>query len=393
MATKLTDKLVKAIEAPASGNRIVYDGETKGFGLRVTPAGAKAWVLNYRAAGRERRLTIGAFPDWLTGAARERAKELKRQVDIGEDPMGERHRERAAPTVADLADCYIEEHGPRKRARSLAEDKALLRQIVLPRLGKKKVDAVCRADVSAMHREVSATAPVRANRALALVSKMMSLSIEWEIRADNPATRVRKNDEERRERYLSAAELVRLTGALAAHRDQRSANAVRLLLLTGARRGELMAATWAQFDLEAGVWLKPSASTKQKRAHRVPLNGAAVGLLTTMRAKASGSSLFEGLGPDAALFNLKRSWAEIRDAAGLEDFRLHDLRHSFASILASSGLSLPTIGALLGHTQAATTARYAHLVDSMLREATERVGAMVSASVRPAADVVAIRKV
>lgn len=375
---RLTDKLVRDLPVPATGNRISYDDEVKGWGIRTTASGAKAWVVNYRVGRRERRITIGAYPDWSVSAAKDRAKEIKRAVDRGEDPLAERHAERGAKTVSELADRYLAEHGPRKRARSLAEDKALLRQIVRPHLGRLNVDAVRRTDIVAMHRKVSETAPTRANRALALVSKMMSLAIVWELRTDNPAIGIERNDEHRRDRYLSAAELVRLTEALAAHKDQRSADVIRLLLLTGARRGELITATWAQFDLAAGVWSKPAASTKQKKLHRVPLSAAAVALLNEMRAKTNGQWLFAGRGHDAVLKALKTAWPEIRAAAELEDFRIHDLRHSYASILASAGLSLPVIGALLGHTQPSTTARYSHLIDDALRAATEKVGALVS---------------
>ena len=375
---RIADKLVRELGAPASGNRITYDDEIRGFGVRITASGARSFILNYRAAGRERRITVGGYPAWNVASARDRAKELRRMVDRGEDPMAERHAERAAPTMADLADRYLAEHGPRKRPKSLVEDKSLLRGIILPRLGKTRVEAVRRADITSLHREVSETAPIRANRALALLSKMFSLASEWEIRADNPCTGVTKNPEERRERYLAGAELIRLTGALAAHRDQSTANAIRLLLLTGARRGEVLAATWSQFDLEVGVWTKPSAATKQKKVHRVPLSAAAVTLLTEMRAGTAGPLLFPGRGTNAAQTDLKKSWAAICQAAQLENMRVHDLRHSYASILASAGMSLPVIGALLGHTQPATTARYSHLVDDALRAATEKVGALMT---------------
>ena len=377
MAQRLTDKLVKALEPPVSGNRITYDDEVRGWGLRVTSQGAKAWVVNYRVSGRERRITIGSYPDWSVSAAKERAKEIKRAVDRGEDPMAERHRERAAPTVADLGKRYLAEHASRKRVRSAANDLSMLNAIVLPRLGQLKVEDVRRADLAALHREVSAKTPIQANRALALLSKMLSLAIAWEMRGDNPAIGIERNPENKRERFLSPAELARLNEALNTHSDRASVDAIRLLLLTGARRGEILGATWSQFDLEAGVWTKPAATTKQKKTHRVPLNAAALALLRELKARSASPALFPGRGRNAFQGELKRSWASVCKAARLEGLRLHDLRHSFASFLASSGLSLPTIGALLGHTQPATTARYAHLLDSALREATERVGALV----------------
>ena len=378
MAAKLSDKDVRALTPPASGNRITYDGEVKGFGCRVTASGAKAWIVNYRAGGRERRITIGSYPDWSVSAARDRAKEIKRQVDVGEDPMEERHRERSAPTVADLAKRYLAEHAPRKRPRSVAGDVCMLNRVILPRLGRMRVELVRRADISALHREVSIETPINANRALALLSKMFALAIAWEMRVGNPAIGVERNPENKRDRYLSPAELLRLIEALAAHKDQVSANAIRLLLLTGARRGEVLGATWSQFDLEAGAWTKPASTTKQKKLHRVPLSAAALALLVEMKAKANGPALFPGRGSNAVQGELKRSWASICKAAQLDEVRVHDLRHSYASILASAGRSLPVIGALLGHSQPSTTNRYAHLMDDPLRAATEKVGALVS---------------
>ena len=375
---KISDKLVREAEAPASGNRITYDDDLKGFGVRVTPAGARSFVLNYRVGGRERRITIGAYPAWKVAPARKRAEDLRRQIDNGNDPMAERHADRVAPTVASLAERYLKEHAPRKRARSVVEDKSILNGIILPKLGRLKVEAVRRVDIVSLHREVSETAPVRANRTLSLLGKLFSLAIEWEMRSDNPCKGIAKNHEERRERYLTPVELLRLTDALAAHTDQVTANALRLLLLTGARRGEVLGATWSQFDLDAGVWVKPASTTKQRKLHRVPLSAAATALLLDMRAKTNGIALFPGRGANAVQGDLKRSWASVCKAAKLDNLRVHDLRHSYASFLASSGLSLPVIGALLGHSSPSTTNRYAHLLDDPLRAATEKVGVLVS---------------
>jgi integrase len=378
MAQRLMDGLVRDLESPEKGNRILYDEEVKGFGVRVTSAGAKAFVLNYRAGGRERRYTIGSYPDWKVSAARDRAKALKRQVDAGGDPMGDRHKERGAPTVAALADRYLEDYArSRKRPRSVKEDVSMIEQVVKPKLGSLRVENVRRADIAAVHKSVTSFAPIRANRVLSLVTKMFNLAITWELRADNPCTGIEKNHEDRRERYLKGAELARLTEALAAHRNQASANAIRLLLLTGARRGEVLNATWEQFDFEAGVWTKPASTTKQKKLHRIPLNAPALQLLSEMRAAANSSHLFPGRGGENAQGDIKRSWASICKGAQIEGLRVHDLRHSFASFLASAGLSLPIIGALLGHSVPSTTARYAHLLDDPLRAASEQVGAVV----------------
>jgi integrase len=378
MADKLSDKLVRALPSPTSGNRITYDTEIRGFGLRITAKGARAFVLNYRVGGRERRYTIGAYPDWSVAAAREEAKRLKRLVDHGHDPMGERHAYRAVPIVADLAARYLEEYAARKVPRAQKDDRAMLEKLVLPAIGQIKVHEVRREDIDRLHREVSLTRPVRANRMAQLLSKMFNLAIRWEFRIDNPVKGLHRNPENKRTRYLSGDELRRLFSVLATHPNQLSANLIRFLLLTGARRGEAMTATWEQFDLEAGTWAKPSAHTKQKKEHRVPLSGPARQLLSEMNAKSGASPfVFPGRVPGEPLTDIKNFWAGVCKQADIRDCRVHDLRHTYASILASAGLSLPVIGALLGHTQPNTTARYSHLFDDPLRDATQRVGSLL----------------
>jgi integrase len=424
MAQLLDKDVVDDLEPPADGNRITYDTEVKGFGVRVTSAGAKAFILNYRAGGRERRFTIGSYPDWKVKAARDEAKALKRRIDRGEDPMGDRHAERAAPTMDDLADRFVDEHLAKRRPATQTDYKSILALYVRPQLGKVKVADVRHADIERLHRTVAKTAPYRANRTVAVLSKMMSLAVKWEMRTDNPARGIERAPEEKRERFLTPAEIARLAEALAAHKERTTANAIRLLLLTGARRGEMLGARWSEFDLAAGVWVKPSAHTKTKKEHRVPLSAPALALLTAMRAEADIEKK-RGHDPEFVftsadgkpLVEPKRAWLSVCRAAGLavqvekndakgkpvkgadgkpamvwqSTVRIHDLRHTYASILASSGLSLPIIGALLGHTQAATTQRYAHLMDDPLRAATERVGAVVTGGVGATGNVVQLR--
>ena len=203
---------------------------------------------------------------------------------------------------------------------------------------------------------------------------------DWSGLGYNPAKGIVRYPEESRERYLSAPELGALTKALTKHPNQSIANAIRLLVLTGARRGEVLSATWDQFDLAAAVWTKPSAHTKQKKEHRIPLNAPALELLTKMRSTADGEFVFPGGRGNSHLTEIKKVWKTVCNEAGIAGCRIHDLRHTYASILASSGLSLLVIGQLLGHTQQTTTKRYAHIHDDPLREATNRVGALVDAA-------------
>ena len=385
---KFDDRFVRGLGPPEKGNRISYDrgsGSVKGFGIRVTAAGAKSFIVTYRIAGQERRMTIGAYPDWSVSAARLEAARIKREADLGHDPLAERHSAREAPTVSELCDRYLAEHAVRKRTGE--DDRSMVERIIRPRIGSRKAVAVAYADIDALHRKVTENnGRYAANRVLALLSKMFSLAIRWQIRPDNPAKGVERNPEERRYRYLSSDELRRLSDALTAYPNQVAANAIRLLVLTGARRGEVLAATWDQFDLDAGIWTKPSSHTKQKREHRVPLSAAARQLLTDMRAKAQRDEklsyyLFPGRLGDGPMVEIKTCWAALCRAAKIDSIRIHDLRHTYASILASAGQSLPVIGALLGHTQPGTTARYAHLFDDPLRAATDRVGDIFGGSV------------
>lgn len=420
MAEELTDKSVKAVPKPATGNQVTYDNEVKGFGVRVTAAGARAFVVNYRASGRERRITIGNFPDWKVAQARDEAKSIKRQVDSGKDPMADRHADRAAPTIEELAVRFEADHLSKRRPTTVREYRSILQRHILPKLGKIRVADLRHSDIERLHREIAVGAPYQANRAVAVLSKMLNLAIKWELRSDNPARGIERQPEQKRERFLTPAEIAKLGGALTSHTERTSCNAIRLLLLTGARRGEMLSATWSQFDLEKGVWSKPGASTKQAKTHRVPLSAAALEVLVAMKNAADpacpwvfpGQATKNGKGP---LREIKRVWLAVcvkaglanqvqkrvagkpvKDAAGKPVMvweataRVHDLRHSYASILASNGLSLPIIGALLGHTQPATTQRYAHLLDDPLRAATECVGAFVTGAGNPRAEVVRV---
>lgn len=426
----MTDEQARKIKAPAAGYLFIGDGGKKaarGLALRITcptaaePNGARAWVFTYRGLdGRQRRFTIGRIEAWPIEAARAKARALRQIVDDGGDPLKSRQDEREAPTVDDLADRYIAEHLPRLRPGSRERAGTFLRNWIRPRLGKMKVKDVEHADIDRLHRAITAAGtPTTANRVVAVLSKMFNLAIRWGWRTDNPARGVEHNPEQPRQRYLTGDELARLMAALAKHIGKPSADAVRLLLLTGARRDEVLSATWDQFDLGAGVWTKPSAHTKQKREHRVPLSAPARQLLADMLARERKRAKEDGREPSKHLFpspggknpaqrSLKTFWRTVAGEAGLAErvpqkardgkvmrkrngtvrmiwrptVRVHDLRHSYASSLAGAGLSLPIIGALLGHTQPATTARYAHLADAALRAATERVGAEVVAAER-----------
>lgn len=414
MTERLSEAAARKALPPLRGQTILWDAEVKGFGLRITPGGAKSFILDYRTQGRQRRITIGAWPDWTVAAARETAKAMKREVDLGHDPMGDRQAQRDAPTVSEMWERYAKEHLPQKAQRSQADERMMWEKIILPRFGKVKVALITHDDVDALHRDITEIrgTPVRANRTVEVLRRAFNLAIRWKWREDNPASGVRRNPEEKRHRYLNRAEIAALAQALNSHAEPMSANAIKLLMLTGARRGEVLGATWEMFDLENGVWTKPSSHTKQRKLHRVPLSGPAVQLLTEMKAAARAKGEAEGLPPSPYVFpgptgkpltEIKRTWVSVcrkaalgaevplLDARGKQvldrkgnpktvfepNVRIHDIRHSFASILVSAGASLPLIGQMLGHTQVQTTQRYAHLFDDPLRQAAETVGAFV----------------
>jgi integrase len=395
MPEHLTDAIVKRLPTPETGSKITYDdGEPKGFGCRTTAAGAKSFIFNYRTkSGRERRVTIGSAANWRTTAAREEAKRLRRFVDQGGDPLGDLEGLRAAPTVSDLIARFKLEHLPRRRLSTAGDYGRMLDNHIGPALQHLKVADVAFTDIDALHRKITNTgSPYAANRCVAVLSKMFSLAVRWRMRSDNPCKGVEKNQEAKRKRYLSGDELVRLTKALAEHPDKQTANIVRLLLLTGARRGEALAMCWADVDLGTGVWTKPGSTTKQKTDHTVPLSAPVRALLSDISEqyarehpkKPLGQFVFPGIGDTGHVVEIKKAWRALMKAAGITGLRIHDLRHSYASHLASGGASLPLIGALLGHSNPSTTARYAHLFSDPLRAATEKVGAVIVAAGKPA---------
>ncbi|MGJ3230240.1 MAG: tyrosine-type recombinase/integrase [Oceanicaulis sp.] len=400
MRQRLSDSVVRALSAPETGNRIYYDDDHKarGFGVRVTAAGARAFVFNYRTkAGRERRYTIGQFPAWKTTAARGEAVRLRVRVDSGDDPQGETKAARDAPRMADLWERFRDEHLVKLREGTRRDYSALARNHILPAMKSLPVENVQYEDVDGLHRKITkAGAPYVANRTVALLSKMFALSIRWRWRADNPAKGIERNQEEKRQRYLDAAEIRKLSEALGALEDQQGANIIRTLMLTGSRRGEVLAMRWDGIDLEGGTWTKPAATTKQKKDHRVPLSGPARQLLGELKDAADEGAEYVFPGRSGGhRAEVKRTWRDACLIAGLTveakarrggrevkilkpNARLHDLRHTYASVLAGAGLSLPLIGALLGHTQPATTARYAHLSDDPQRRAAERAAAIIT---------------
>jgi integrase len=374
MSDKISEKIVKNLTPPKHGNRILYGSQIPGFGVRITAAGAISFILNYRVHGRERRFTIGKHPEWSAIAARNRALELRRKVNEDVDPLEEREQQRTQPTMNDLCAEYLEHHARvHKRPHSVRDDKQMIAGVITPKMGTLRVSAVSRQGVAKLHASLKAT-PYLANRVLALLSKMFSLAIAWYWISSNPAQGIPRFHEDRRERWLQPEELQRFIEALNAYQNQNVADAFRLLLLTGSRKSEVLTADWSMFDLQQGLWTKPSSHTKEKQIEHIPLSVQALELLTRMRAQSDGTGfLFPGLNGKPRT-TLRVAWSQICNAAGLTNVRVHDLRHSYASYLVSHGVSLHIVGKLLGHSQAQTTQRYAHVAHQSLRDASNLFG-------------------
>lgn len=391
---ELTKKIIDTLEAPAKGNRIIYDSKESGFGVRVTATGAKSYILNYiTTGGRERRYTIGSTTIWTTvKAARDEAKEIKRRIRSEHyDPLAELEERRSEVKMDELCDLFIKEHLPKKAAATARDYKQIIDTYIRPKLKHEAVKRLQFKAVNDLFRDVSSQGKhTTANRVMAVLSKMFTEAQKLGLTNHNPTKGIEKNDETKRERFLDAEELARLIDALACLEDRQAANIFRLILLTGARKTEVLAATWDMFDLKAGVWTKPSHHTKQKKTHRVPISAPARQLLSEIYEAAGedrtpyvfpakfASSKENTKEPRPYRSNVKNQWAAVLKAAKVKDLHIHDLRHSFASFLVAEGMSLPLIGRLLGHTQAQTTHRYAHLGLDPLRAATERIGNIVS---------------
>jgi integrase len=378
--TGLTDVVIKRLPIPATGNVIVWDNKVIGLGVRVTAAGHRAFVLDYRThAGRRRRYTIGNFPDWSVVGAREEARRLKRDIDGGGDPLGEIEAARGAATVDDLIARFLAEHVSRKRPHTQYDYRNVLARHLRPALGRLKVAEVTWADLDRLHRKITtAGRATQANRVMAVASKMFALAIRWQMRPDNPVKGIERNPERGRKRYLTPTELVRLTDALDALEDQQAADIFRLCLFTGCRVGEAMAARFDDLEIAAGTWSKPGSTTKQRSDHIVPLSAPAKQLLARLRLRTNSPWVFPADSAPGHRVTVQKSWRALCRAAHITGLRIHDLRHSFASQLASSGGSLMMIGALLGHSSPVTTARYSHLYDTSQRAAVERVGKLIA---------------
>jgi integrase len=383
---RITKRAVDAAKARKTDSYL-WDEELSGFGLKVTPAGRKVYLVQYRLGGRKgrtRRVTIGQHGQITPTFARDEAKRLLGTIATGRDPAAERDKAKADKSVAAVFDQFLDEHVRPKLKASTAEGyQRVARLYVLPSLGRYSIGEVKRTDIARLHHEMRSK-PYQANSTLAMLSKFFGWAEKHGLRPDgsNPCRHVEKYPEGRRERFLSQAEWARLGDALREAEHEKTCSpwviaAIRLLAYTGARRNEILTLRWEHVSEEHEILLLPDSKTGRKT---IRLNAPALALLHELPRLERNPYVICGERPGRHLVNLEKPWRRIRAAAKLEDVRLHDLRHSYASVGASGGQSLVVIGKLLSHSQPATTSRYAHLADDPVKAASEAIGRHIAAA-------------
>lgn len=379
----LTLRSIKA-KKPNASRYVVWDGDVSGLGLRITPNGERTYVLKYRTRdGRQRWYSIGKHGSpWTPELARREAQRLLGAIANGNDPATAKQEHRGALTLGVFAERYLADHATaKKKTSSTRMDRINLSKHILPALGRRTLNEIGRADIARFHSGMRKT-PGAANRCLALLSKMMNLAEAWGLRPDgsNPCRHIGKNPEHQRKRYLSADELVQLGAACAAAEHDGMAPQfialVRLLIFTGARLSEIQKACWESVDFETATLQLSDSKTGEKT---VMLPDPALEVLNHLPRVDGNPHIIAGE-RGCYLVNVWKQWHRLRKLAELDDVRLHDLRHSFASVGAASGMSLNIIGGLLGHSQAQTTKRYAHLSNDPLRAAANQIAGSIAAT-------------
>ncbi len=385
---------------PNGQRYFVWDDDLSGFGVQVGANGSKTFICRYRNRGTRRQIKLGRIGTLTPDEARTAAKKVLGSVALGGDPASDRDADRRAIRLDELIDVYFEMHGAKLKPKSSRGYRRSLELHILPKLGKLPAETITTRDLNKIHIGM-ATRPYQANRVLSHLGSIFNWGITsgYLPQGRNPARGIKRFREKGRQRYLSSKELTRLGQALtmaettgipwtidAASETSKHVpktnqyfvyprhvtNAIRLLLLTGCRLREILDLKWKEVDLERGLLFLPESKTGQKT---VILNRSAIAILDSM--ERNGTYVIPGNDPYQPRHDLKKPWDQIRAIARIEDVRLHDLRHTHASIGASAGFGLPIVGRLLGHTSAATTQRYAHIADDPARRASDAIGSIL----------------
>jgi integrase len=407
---RLAKRTVDAL-APRERQYVEYDADLAGFGVAVYPSGVKSWIVEYRPHGggrgvAKKRVTLGKIGQLTPDQARKAAADLLAAVRLGADPATEKAERRKALTVGNLLDLFDAQYvGPMVKPGTAVSHRIALAELRSAH-GGLKAEALTRGHVATLHARMS-DRPYAANRAVAVWGKAFTWAASRGLVLEgcNPTKGLQKYREQGRERFLTSEELGRLGSALAdgetiglpygvdetkpkakhapkaenrrVRLDPFAAAAIRLLILTGARLREILHAQWGQVDFERGILFLSDSKTGRKPVY---LSAAALAILATLPRLEGNPHVIAGARDGAPRADLKKPWAAVCRAAGLDGVRLHDLRHSFASVGAGASMGLPIIGKLLGHTQASTTARYAHLDADPLRRAANTIGATIAAA-------------
>lgn len=418
-SARISKRVVDAAK-PEAGRYVVWDTELKGFGLRVTPTGVKTYVARYRFGGGRsgvlRQIVVGRHGPLTPDEARDEAKLLLADAAKGGDPQASRMKARADLTVAELCDLYLAEGVGAKKPSTIATDRVRIERHIKPLLGRKRLTAITLDDVDRFMHDVAqgktaarvkpSKAQVKAGtvgadvetrrrndsvarggkgtatRTAGLLGGIFAFAVRRGMRPDNPTHGLQRFRDRKAERFLSPKEMGALGEALAAS-DANGGNTtasriIRLLALTGARRGEIEGLRWSEVDADRNLLRLADSKTGQKI---VPLGAAAMLLITEApRVKGSPYVFPAPTDPEKPFGNVVKTWRRVRAAAGLDDVRLHDLRHSFASAGLASGQGLVLLGKLLGHADVKTTARYAHLADDPVRAAADRIASSISSA-------------
>lgn len=383
---KLTKRVVESAR-PGRTDLVLWDRRLSGFGCKITPKGKRSYLLYYRTLdGRQRRPTLGVHGKITCDQARSKAQQWLARVAMGEDPSDDLREAREKPTVREFSERYLDEHArPKKKPRSVTSDISNLNNHVLPALGKKRIDLVTRVDIQRLHAKM-ANRPGAANHVLGLLSKMFNLAEKWGLRPDgsNPCRHIEKYPGRKMERYLSTEEFRRLAQVLNQAEQERTIfigaiHATRLLIFTGCRVGEILSLKWEYVDFENNRVSLPDSKTGRKMVY---LSGPAIEVLNSIPRVTGNPYVLVGRFDRGHMARMGHHWLELRKRAKLDNVRMHDLRHSYASVAANLGESLPMIGKLLGHTQAQTTARYAHLAADPVKEAAERIANRIDSAMK-----------
>lgn len=405
---RISKRSVDALNCPEGKDRIIlWDDDLAGFGIAAFPSGSKVYVVQFRKDGRSRRAQVGRHGRLTPDEARSEAKRLLGQIETGADPIEAKRSAREVPTFRKVAGDFLAQHSALKRkARTHAEYERLLEKRILPQIGSIRITDLNRAKLARLHNHISKEAPISANRALALISAIWGWASRRDIvpLSENPARGIEKNREQAKERFLTSDEFARLGEALRhaesvglpwdireentgskhlANSERRTTiadpyavAAIRLLIFTGARLGEILTAQWSHIDHERGIMFLPDSKTGRKPIY---LSSVALEILSAIPRVEGNEYVIVGSKPGRPRVDIKKPWEAIRKMANLSDLRVHDLRHSFASVGVGGSLGLPIVGKLLGHSQPKTTARYAHLDADPLKRAVNKIGEHVQA--------------